>query len=133
MRRLYLALGYASLFLGILGIVLPVLPTTPFVILAAWSFSRSSPALAQRLYEDPRFGPSLRLWRDERAIAPRAKVMAVSAIAASYAVTAFLLASPAAAVGLGLVMGGVALYIATRPGPRGRHLPAEPDERRNET
>ena len=75
MRRFYLCLGYASLALGVIGIFLPVLPTTPFVLLAAWCFARSNPALADRLYSHPRFGAVLRAWRDERAIPLRAKLM----------------------------------------------------------
>ncbi len=117
-RSLYLALGYAGLGLGILGIALPVLPTTPFIILAAWCFTRSNPALAARLYDHPRFGRFLTTWRDQRAIAPRAKVYALLAMAASYAVTIWLTTSPYVPVILACIMASVGLYIATRPSPR---------------
>ncbi|WP_243370158.1 YbaN family protein [Microvirga solisilvae] len=118
MRRLYLSLGYASLALGILGIVLPVLPTTPFVILAAWCFTRSNPALAAWLYDHPRFGTLLTTWRDQRAISPRTKVYALLVMAASYAVAVWLSSSPYLPLILAVVMGSVGLYIATRPTPR---------------
>jgi uncharacterized protein len=118
MRGLYLVGGYASLMLGIAGIFLPVLPTTPFIILAAWCFARSNPTLAARLYEHPRFGVLLSIWRDQGAIPPRAKVYALLAMAASYAITVWLSASLFVAYILAGFMGGVAVYIVTRPSPR---------------
>lgn len=118
MRRFHLALGYASLALGIIGIALPLLPTTPFVILAAWCFARSNPALAERLYRHPRFGALLTTWRDQRAIPPRAKACALATLALSYAVTVWLVDNPSVPFVLAAVMGGVALYIVTRPSPR---------------
>ncbi|MXQ11161.1 YbaN family protein [Microvirga makkahensis] len=119
MRRFHLAVGYASLVLGLAGIVLPLLPTTPFVILAAWCFARSNPELAERLYEHPRFGPLLTTWRDQRAIPPRAKIYALLALALSYAVSVWLVPSAYVPFILAAIMGSVALYIATRPSPRG--------------
>lgn len=118
MRRLHLALGYASFALGIVGIVLPVLPTTPFIILAAWCFARSNPALAARLYQHPRFGALLTTWRDQGAIPVRAKVYALLTMAASYAVTVWLSPNPSVPYILAGVMGLVAIYIVTRPSPR---------------
>ncbi|PVE22681.1 DUF454 domain-containing protein [Microvirga sp. KLBC 81] len=118
MRRFHLALGYTSLVLGIIGIVLPLLPTTPFVILAVWCFARSNPALAERLYEHPRFGTLLTTWRDQRAIPSRAKVYALLTLALSYAITVWLTQSPYVPFILAAIMGSVALYIVTRPSPR---------------
>ena len=118
MRRFYLCLGYASLALGIVGIFLPVLPTTPFVLLAAWCFARSNPALAERLYRHPRFGPLLTAWRDQRAIPRHAKIYALTTIALSYALILWLTESRILPVVLAAIMGSVALYIATRPAPR---------------
>jgi len=118
MRRLCLCLGYASLALGVIGIFLPVLPTTPFVLLAAWCFARSNPALADRLYDHPRFGALLRAWRDERAIPLRAKLTALTMLALSYALILWLADSRLVPVVLAAIMGSVAVYIATRPKPR---------------
>ncbi|MBL0406977.1 YbaN family protein [Microvirga aerilata] len=118
MRSLYLGLGYASLALGVVGIFLPLLPTTPFVLLAAWCFARSNPALADRLYSHPRFGPLLTAWRDQKAIPARAKFCALAALALSYGLILWLSESPVLPVVLAAVMGSVALYIATRPTPR---------------
>lgn len=118
MRRFHLCLGYTSLGLGILGLALPLLPTTPFVLLAVWSFARSNPKLAERLYNDPRFGPLLRDWRDQRAIPIRAKILALAMLALSYILALFLAEGPAIPFILAAIMGSVALYIATRPNPR---------------
>jgi len=117
-QRVYLCLGYASLALGIIGIFLPVLPTTPFVLLAAWCFTRSNPALAERLYNHPRFGSLLTNWRDQRAIPLRAKILALTMLAASYGVILWIADSLVLSVLLAVIMGSVALYIATRPIPR---------------
>ncbi len=72
-RLLYFALGAAALALGLVGVVVPLLPTTPFLILAAFGFARSSPRLEAWLLAHPRFGPGLLAWRSRRAIAPAAK------------------------------------------------------------
>ena len=125
MRRFYLCLGYASLALGALGVVLPILPTTPFVILAAWCFARSHPALAQRLYGHPRFGRLLSDWRDQGAIPLRAKICALAALAVSYGVCVWLVDSPTPPFILAAVMGSVALYIVTRPRPRPMRDPCD--------
>ncbi len=119
MRRLYLSLGYASVALGLVGIALPLLPTTPFMLLALWCFLRSDPALAERLMRHPRIGPPLVAWRREGAIAPRAKRAALLVMLASYGLAVWAAGSLAVAAGLAVVMGGAALFIATRPSPRG--------------
>ncbi len=120
MRQLYLCLGYVSLGLGVIGIFLPVLPTTPFVLLAVWFFARSNPALAERLYSHPRFGHLLTTWRDQKAIPRRAKIYALSMLAVSYGLILWLSESNVLLFILAIIMGSVALYIATRPPPRDR-------------
>src|SRR3546814_2859167 len=63
-RHFYLACGFLSLGLGAIGAFLPLLPTVPFMILAAFCFARSSPALEARLLEHRHFGPHIRRWRE---------------------------------------------------------------------
>jgi hypothetical protein len=75
-RPLWIALGAASLVTGLVGAVLPLLPTTPFLLLAAYSFARGSPSLHAWLIEHPRLGPVIEDWQRYGAIALRAKGVA---------------------------------------------------------
>lgn len=85
LRPLWLALGWLSFEIGMVGAVLPLLPTTVFLILAAGCFARGSPRLEGWLLSHPRFGPSLQAWRERGAIAQGAKLMACVGMASSYA------------------------------------------------
>jgi uncharacterized protein len=75
-RVLWAAAGALALITGIVGIFLPLLPTTPFVLLAAFCFSRGSERCERWLLEHPRFGPIVRDWRTRRAVPLRAKQFA---------------------------------------------------------
>jgi uncharacterized membrane protein YbaN (DUF454 family) len=119
-RRFHLVLGYLSVALGTLGLVLPLLPTTPFILLATWCFARSNPALADWLYSHPRFGTLLSDWRDQGAISRKSKVYALVAIGLSYASTVWFTDSRILSIVLALMLGGVALYLVTRPSPCAR-------------
>jgi hypothetical protein len=115
MRRfLYLGLGFASVALGVLGIVLPLLPTVPFMLLAAFFFARSSPRLETWIVEHPRFGPHVRAWRERGAISPAGKRAALAAFAFSAVLGLVLLPFPwMLAPALAGLAGGS--WIATRP------------------
>ena len=91
LRALFLAAGLLFTAIGLVGVVLPVLPTTPFLILAAACFARSSVRLERWLLDHPRLGPPLRAWRERGAIPPRAKAMAAAGSARGF--VAFRLAS----------------------------------------
>lgn len=93
-RRLYHAGGAVAMVLAVIGIALPILPTVPFLLLAAFCFARSRPELAQQLYDHPRYGPSLRDWRDRRAIGRKAKISAVLAMAAGVGFTWYTIGWP---------------------------------------
>lgn len=76
MRYFYVGAGWLALGLGILGIFLPLLPTTPFLLLAALCFSKGSPRMHAWIVNHPQFGPLLSDWRERRAIPLRAKIVA---------------------------------------------------------
>ena len=76
-RGLIWAAGVASLVLGLIGTVVPLLPTVPFVLLAALCFARASPRSERWLLAHPRLGPMVRDWRARRAVPRRAKWLAV--------------------------------------------------------
>ena len=116
-RAAYLCLGYGGLVLGALGVLLPLLPATPFLLMSAWAFARCSPEMVDRLERHPRFGPLLRSWRAEGAIPLRAKVLALLALAASWLIIALSATTALVPAALGAVMGSVAIYILTRPQP----------------
>ena len=79
-RRTYLALGFVALSLGVIGIPMPVLPTTPFLLLAAWCFARSSERWHQWLLANETFGPVISNWENRRCISLRTKVIAISSM-----------------------------------------------------
>src|SRR5690606_31441577 len=81
---LYLLLGFFFVATGIVGAFLPVLPTTPFLLLAIWCFSRSNPRFEQWLLNHPKYGPSLRAWRENRIVPRRAKISAVTLMSVSF-------------------------------------------------
>ncbi|WP_300213383.1 YbaN family protein [Rhodoferax sp.] len=83
MRWVWLLCGALCLLLGVIGIVLPLLPTTPFVLLAAYCFSLGSARYEQWLLTHPRFGPMVRDWRSQRAVPLRAKQVAWTTMAIS--------------------------------------------------
>jgi len=81
LRWLMVALAVVSLVLAVLGVVLPGLPTTPFVLLAAWAAARSSPRLSAWLERHRLFGPLIRDWRQGGRVSRRAKWSAALAMA----------------------------------------------------
>lgn len=93
-RHFYLVAGWASLALGAIGAFLPLLPTVPFVILAAFCFARSSPRLEAWLLAHPQFGPHIVAWREKGAISRKGKVAATIAFALSIVLAALFVPWP---------------------------------------
>ena len=115
-RWLYLAAGFLSLALGGIGVVLPLLPTTPLVILAAYCFARSSPAMHQRLLSNRIFGPLIIEWNEHRSIPLRAKILAISMIFLFGAFSVvFVLDKLWMRLLVIATLGSVATWLATRP------------------
>jgi len=99
------------------GVALPLLPTAPFLLLAAWSASHHSPELEARLLANPRVGPHIRAWREERALSRRAKRNALVALAVSFLITWLAVPLLAVKLGVGVILLAVAAFLATRPVP----------------
>lgn len=93
-KRLFIVLGFFSLALGFIGIFLPVLPTTPFVLLAAFFFSKGSERWHQWLLANPTFGPMIRDWEDGGVIRTPAKAVATLFILSSFSWLTFFTRAP---------------------------------------
>lgn len=115
MRGLWLTLGVASLVLGTVGIFVPLLPTVPFLLLAAFGFARSSERLHHWLLSHPRLGPPISDWRERGAIGHRAKRLATVSIIAAFAISLALGLKPWLLAVQAMTLGLVALFIWTRP------------------
>jgi uncharacterized membrane protein YbaN (DUF454 family) len=126
-RKLYFAGGVVAVGLGIAGIALPLLPTTPFLLLAAYLFARSSPAHYDRLLAHRLLGPLVRDWSERRGLRRSAKVRALVLLWVVLLPTSFGLGHTSPAGILLLAVGiGVSLYILSlatlsdrSPGPPG--------------
>lgn len=115
MRRLWLTIGIVALVLGITGIILPLVPATLFMVLAAWAFSKSSPRLQSWILSHSYIGPPVVDWRKHGVIRRGAKIAALAGIFFSVGL-AMLLRIPAALLaGQVIVLAAVALFIWTRP------------------
>lgn len=115
-RYLYLTGGILALILGIAGILLPLLPGTPFLILAAFCFSQSSETFHRWLLEHKYLGPPIRQWESTGAIRPRIKILSIVMMCSSS-----ILVLPNDAIplwgklGYGVCLLAGVLFVATRP------------------
>lgn len=95
MRQAYMIIGCLMVAIGAIGVVLPLLPTTPFLLIAAGCFARSSPRLEAWLLSHRRFGPLLAAWRERGAIPRSGKLLSTA----------------------GMTLGFYAFYRGSHPGP----------------
>ena len=112
LRYLLLGIGCASVCLGVIGIFLPIMPTTPFLLLAAACFARSSPRFHAWLLGHPQLGPLLKAYLSGEGIPLKAKVLAIGSMWISIAVSCWLVPWPWLRVLLIAVALAVSLYIA---------------------
>lgn len=126
--NLYKSLGFLFLALALAGVFLPLLPTTPFVIVAAACFARSSEKWHQWLLANPTFGPMIRRWEEQRCVSRRVKAVAlVSMIGLGGFSVFYVIEAPALRIaGIALLAIGalVVLRVPTCPTPS-QTTPAE--------
>ena len=116
-RLIWQLIGFISVGLGIIGIFLPVWPTTPFLLLAAVAFSRSSDRFYTWLTEHPHLGPPINNWRAHGAISPRAKLLAVLTMVAAFLLSLVLDVRSEILILQGVVLAAVSAFLLTRPSP----------------
>ncbi|MBF0217907.1 MAG: YbaN family protein [Gammaproteobacteria bacterium] len=112
-----LLLAYLFLALAVVGVVVPGLPTVPFLILSAWFAAKGSDSLHRWLYAHPAFGRLLIDWEQERAISRRSKVSAVLLIGLSWGLMYLFIGGFWLMSGAALLFLGVILFLLTRPEP----------------
>jgi uncharacterized membrane protein YbaN (DUF454 family) len=112
--RRYLLIGLGSLFvlIGGIGVILPLLPTTPFLLLASACFSLSSPTLARRLEESRILGSYLRHWRTGEGVPRRTKILAIIWLWLGLILTMVLTANPTVIIILSIIGTLVTIHIS---------------------
>ncbi len=115
MKALLAVCGVVSLLLGLIGIVLPLLPTVPFLLLSAFCFARSSEWLHHWLITHPRLGPPILEWQTRGAISKRGKRAATVSIFTVFAISLALGLKPLILLVQLTVLACVLIFIWTRP------------------
>jgi uncharacterized protein len=119
MRWMWISLGIACVAAGGIATLLPLIPTTPFLLVAAFAFARSSERFHGWLTNHPRLGPPLHDWHDGRRVRRSAKLLATLSISLAFAFSV-VVGLPAWVLAVqGVVLSGVVAYIWSRPEPAG--------------
>lgn len=116
-RLLWRGLALLSLALGLVGAVLPVMPTVPFLLLAAWAAGKGWPALERWMLDHAHFGPHIRRWRENGAVPRRAKWLATVMMAGSALMLVLSPLPQAVKIAVPTVMAAVAIWLWRRPEP----------------
>ena len=90
-KNLLIFLGWFFVLLGVIGVVLPILPTTPFMIVALTLFANSSPRFHQMLLDNRWFGSALKQWEDCKTVSRRSKYRALLLVVASFSISIMIL------------------------------------------
>ena len=115
-RPLYLVFGFLFTSLGVIGALLPVMPTTVFLIGALYCFTQSSPKLEHWLLTHPKYGSSLVAWRKHGAISKKVKCIACCSMLLSFIFVCLFASMPIPAyIGIAAFMGIGAYFVVTRP------------------
>lgn len=118
-RPLLIGTGWLCVGLGMLGIIMPLFPTTPFLLVAVWAFSKSSPELAERIRNHRIAGPYIRDWQDAGVIPAKAKALALIMMSAMVAYVHFGANAPVWVTALvAVVLAATASFVLSRPSRR---------------
>lgn len=115
MRFLWAGLGTLCVGLGVIGAFLPLLPTVPFLLLAAFLFSQSSPRLHNWILSHRQFGPVIEDWNRSGAIRPRAKRLATLSIVVVFGISLALDVNTTVLIIQAVVLSAVLVFLWTRP------------------
>jgi len=116
-KPFFFTIGVLSLSLGYIGIVVPGLPTTVFILIAAWAFSKCSERFTIWLENHRIFGPIILNWKTYRGLSRRAKKLAISMIIPTFLLTIYLVFSLVGDLIFGAFGIGLCTWLATRPEP----------------
>jgi uncharacterized membrane protein YbaN (DUF454 family) len=126
LRWPFAIMAYLFVGLAMVGVVVPGLPTFPFLLLAAWAAARGSKRLHDWLYEHPRFGAALIDWEREKAVSRRSKILAVVLMAASWLIMLWRVGNPWVLAGLAALFAVTGSYVVRRPEPSSDDTPGRP-------
>lgn len=117
-RAAWLVVGFVFVALGIIGALLPIMPTTIFLIVATGCFARSSPRFETWLLNHRHFGPPLRAWRENRSVSRHGKIAACTGMAMGFGLFCLTVRpGPLPALGAAAFLLASAAYVVTRPAP----------------
>ena len=119
-RAVWFVVGIVALVLAALGAALPLLPTTPFLLVATYAFARSSRRWHAWLHSHRVFGPIIRDWREHRAIDRRAKIVSVASMVAVLGVSVAAEVDPVILAVQAVVLSASAAFVLSRPSPPDR-------------
>lgn len=116
-KGILISIGWIALGFGIAGIFVPLLPTTPFLLVSAYCFSKTSPRFHHWLISHPKLGPPVRDWQQRGVIRLKNKLLATAVIAATVAVSVWKMNHRPELIGvIAVIIAGVLLFIWSRPG-----------------
>ena len=114
-RTILISLGLLCVGLGFIGVFVPGIPTTIFLIIALWAFTKSSEKLRHWLLNHKRFGPILNNWQEHKVVPRRAKILMVALMSLAVILFYYSLQSLILTIGLIIILVSVAIYVISLP------------------
>ena len=114
-KTILISLGWICVGLGFVGVFVPGIPTTIFLIIALWAFTKSSEKLRHWLLNHKRFGPILNNWQEHKVVPRRAKILMVVLMSLAVILFYYSLQSLILTIGLIILLVSVAIYVISLP------------------